>query len=195
MKAPPPSRAFTFARRVLVGTMVCHLALVAAGILVVALRDPTPLTPILAATARGSGDLARFDRGARVRASSFDPLTLNLPIFLIDGQTDISWTSRSDDVAPWVEVVLPEKVDLAALRLSHAGVWGAGGETLRHYTITCGADGQRIWQDEISGNESDEATHTLQCPGADSLRVDFDLGDRSSQATVYEVELFVERQP
>ncbi len=192
-----PAKA-PWARRALIGAGLLYGVVLATGIGAVAARETTITTPRLTPdpVSPPGDDLADWRRGATVEVSSYHNMGRHHPIYLIDGLDRAStlekWTSAPWDEAPWFEVALPAPVDLSGITIAHAGVRESAAYTMDQYAIVCLGQGSPTGRLEIKGNTQAIATHALNCPQTDAVRVTFDLGPKSSPrdlARIYEVSL------
>jgi hypothetical protein len=144
------------------------------------------------AQGQGRRDLAHFREGVTVRVSSADAVRRHHPGYLVDGAPAPSllekWVSAPGDRAPWAEVQLREthEVEEVALQLAareHPAF------TMRRYRIECWAGARPIAALAVERNADGNPRHPLRCPGADRVRVSFDLSG-IDVARVYELEVW-----
>ncbi len=136
-------------------------------------------------------DLASFEYGPVVIASSYEAAGHHHPAFLVDRRPRPTllekWASDPSDRRPWVEVRWGEPHDLVELVI----VQGAAHESARYLTrrvlLTClGPDGR------FGTRRLDDATAVtraaLPCPGATGVRLELDLDPGSDLVRIYEIE-------
>jgi hypothetical protein len=139
-------------------------------------------------------NLSSREYGPTVRASSYfgDWGGHHHPAFLVDGRQrpDLveKWASGVNDRHPWVEILWREPHDLERVVLHHAGEVEATGLTIRRYTISCLTGSGRGPSVDVEENQASVATHTLACPQAHGVRVEFVPNDNNDIVRVYELE-------
>lgn len=181
--------------------VLAYAVIVGTGMVVVAVRDPvvaTPRRPIAADEIDWSRDLARWEAGARARASSYHNRGQHHPLFAIDGERRpqgplAKWASWRDDPAPWLAVDLPARTDVERIVLAHAGVLEPEGYSVPDYQLVCLRDGREIERKAITEAPPQVATHELACAGATTVRVEFDVDHPASLegvARLYEIEIY-----
>jgi hypothetical protein len=141
----------------------------------------------------GTHNLARWDQGPTVRASSYfgDWSSHHHPFFLVDGRDhpDLmeKWASAERDGHPWIEILWREPHDLERVVLRHAGSVEAAEMTARTYHIRCllhGSTGPKV---DVYSNDAAVAEHRLACAGARGVRIEFDR-DGGDIIRLFEVE-------
>ncbi len=185
------------------GALACaalYGAVLMVGMLAVALGDPNPSSPALAAAqAPTTGrDLATVRHGARVQVSSYHPRGQHHAIFAIDGLSKPSdrlekWTSAPDDPNPWIEVQLAGTADVERIELALAGVKEHVRYTMDRYSVVCFSEaGDEVHRAQFKDNTAAVAKHALPCPGTQRVRVTFGTtpkGTPKAVARLYEVVL------
>jgi len=148
---------------------------------------PEVTTPEVAGAAVPDGDapidLARVDRGARVRVSSWHLHGRHHPLFAIDGQprpTPLErWVPDPSDAAPWIEVLLPRPSRVQEITLA----FGIAGSAAEHgspaYELSClaGEEARETWTGRSA--HRDRVAHPVEdgaCDGVDALRVELRRG-------------------
>ncbi|MBW2293950.1 MAG: hypothetical protein JRG94_16785 [Deltaproteobacteria bacterium] len=191
---PTPFRAGLWA------ALALYALLVLLGMLAVAARDPIPRTPTLRPVIDPqSDDLALFSRGAVVRVSSYHNRYAHHPLYLIDGRMAPSsteqWSPSDDDRDPWFEVFLPNSVTLTRVTLAHASRAKNADETRNaksRYHLMCREGDREIARVEVVDSGEQVTHHALDCPSADTLRVEFSHGPpgtRRPPVGIYEVQI------
>ena len=150
-------------------------------------------------------DVATFEHGATVRASSYAARHHHLPTFAIDGErfpmVPEKWASYSDDRAPWIEVHLRHRADVYMIGLQLAGTVEKHDLSMRDYTIYCGRFEEKPAGEDplpvvvgtlsIEGNQAPFPRHWVDCLGVDWIKVSFELappGEPRSTVILYELE-------
>lgn len=168
-------------------------------------RTPVPVSPQLDVPPPIEGarlNLASQRHAARVRASSYDPFAQHHPVFAIDGRRVgpllEKWASAGSDRAPWIEVLLPAPSRVDQVVVVHAGHVEDAVYTTDRYTVRCLLEGGEAGRVDVHANTASIARHPLGCERADSVRLDFIVGDRSGPrgvARIYEIEVIGEVLP
>jgi len=150
--------------------------------------------PRLRPPAPGLQNLALWDLGPTVRASSFygDWLSHHHPLFVVDGREhpDLveKWACGEHDLHPFIEITWRELHDIERVVIRHAGWIESAALTARRYTIrTLTATGYGPSQD-VDSNQEAVASYDLTCRGSRGIRIEFKRNKGDDIVRVYEVE-------
>lgn len=187
----PPSR-----RMLLIGAVVVSLVFCAAWV-TFGLSKPGFETVLPQVSDRGSGlrNLALFDEGLVIRASSNERFGRHHPAYALDGQAPAmpnqQWLSAVGDMAPWIEVRFDAPRSIDHVQLSFTSRHEPNALVPKVYSLTCFTARGNQQKLTIRNNADKQPVHKLPCTSASGVRIDFPAQGRAVGEHVRIVELQV----
>jgi len=155
----------------------------------------TVALPVLRSHPSEEHNLVARAYGPVLRASSYyrDRIAQHHPAFLVDGRGGPSlvekWASDPKDSSPWIELGWPGEREVRRVRIEHAGLVESSEFTSRKYSLTCLAT-HAPPASVITDNAAPVAEHSLHCPGARGVRIDFVPNTPGEPVRIFEVEVW-----